>query len=224
MFTGFTDETFEFFMAIRFNNNKAFFHESYDWYLRAVRQPALALAEALAPAAEALDESLERRPGRVVSRINRDIRFTKDKSPYRDHIFLAFRRPGEERRSSLGAYFEIDESAAFYGMGFYGENRPLMNALRRRMREGAEEFLPLASAVTGEFALNGPVFKRMAVPPEVPEALREWYPRRGFYVEKRLPLALARTPELVEEVAGGFRRLKPLYDYIQSCPLEEETT
>ena len=47
MFQGYSDETFEFFMAIRFNNNADFFHSNRDWYLRGVREPSLALAEAL---------------------------------------------------------------------------------------------------------------------------------------------------------------------------------
>lgn len=86
MFQGYSDETFEFFMAIGFNNNVDFFHSNHDWYLRGVREPSLRLAEALSPVIEEIDDSLERRPNRVVSRINRDIRFSKDKSPYRDYL------------------------------------------------------------------------------------------------------------------------------------------
>ena len=56
MFQGFTDETFEFFMAIAFNNNTDFFHANHDWYLRAVREPCLQLAAALSDAVEAVDD------------------------------------------------------------------------------------------------------------------------------------------------------------------------
>lgn len=86
MFNGFTDQTFEFFMAIRFNNNRDFFHENHDWYFNHVRTPALDLAESLMDTVEKIDPDLERRPHKVVSRINRDIRFSNDKSPYRDYI------------------------------------------------------------------------------------------------------------------------------------------
>ena len=47
MFQGFSDETFEFFMAIQFNNNTEFFHSNHDWYVDAVRRPCLELAAAL---------------------------------------------------------------------------------------------------------------------------------------------------------------------------------
>ena len=102
MFQGYNDETFEFFMAIKFNNNTDFFHGNRDWYLRGVREPSLALAEALGPTVEAIDDNFERRPNRVVSRINRDVRFSHDKSPYRDYIWLSFRRPNEDRAESAG--------------------------------------------------------------------------------------------------------------------------
>ena len=94
MFQGFTDETFEFFMAIRFNNNTEFFHSNHDWYQRAVRTPCLELAAALSEAVGAVDDEIELRPNRVVSRINRDLRFSRDKSPYRDYMWLKLRREG----------------------------------------------------------------------------------------------------------------------------------
>ena len=115
MFQGYNDETFEFFMAIGFNNNVDFFHSNHDWYLRGVREPSLRLAEALSPVIEEIDDSLERRPNRVVSRINRDIRFSKDKSPYRDYIWLSFHRPRGARippaPARAGGFFPYRPSA-----------------------------------------------------------------------------------------------------------------
>jgi len=113
MFQGYSDETFEFFMAIRFNNNTDFFHSNHDWYRRAVRGPSIDLAEALGPTMEAIDPSIERRPNRVVSRINRDIRFSHDKSPYRDHIWLSFHpidgSQSTAASSPLGTYVDGQE-------------------------------------------------------------------------------------------------------------------
>ena len=77
-----------------------------DRYVRAVREPLLDLAEALGDTVRAIDPELETRPGRVLCRPNRDIRYSRDKSVYRDYMFLKFRRPGEERASTLGLYFD----------------------------------------------------------------------------------------------------------------------
>ena len=223
MFQGYSNETIEFFLAIRFNNNRPFFLENRDWYLRAVRQPSLALAEALAPVAEEIDPDLERRPHRVVSRINRDIRFARDKSPYRDYVWLAFRRPGEDRGRSLGMYFDIGDSGASYGMGFYRENRGLMDALRRRMELAPDEVLELCAPVLSEFTLYAEPNRRIKVPENVPEALRPWYAAKGFYFEKSVTdFDLIFSPALAEEVKAGFQRLKPLYRYLLNLQPGEE--
>ena len=224
MFQGYSDETFEFFMAIRFNNNRPFFLENRDWYLCAVREPSLALAQELSDTVEDLDPDLERRPNRVVSRINRDIRFSKDKSPYRDYIWLAFRRPGEERGTTLGVYFDISDEGATYGMGFYKENAGIMGALRARIETAPEEMLRLWRDVRDEFILFPRPNKRLKVPENVPEELHPWYTARGFYIEKPInDFDLIRSPALAEEIKRGYARLKPLYRYILNLqPSEEE--
>ncbi|MBO4886358.1 MAG: DUF2461 domain-containing protein [Clostridia bacterium] len=214
MFKGFTNRTDEFFMAIRFNNNAQFFHENHDWYDEAVRQPLKALAADLGPAVELLDPTLERRPERAVSRINRDIRFSNDKSPYRDYMWIGFHRPRPERSGTLGVYFDISAEGSSYGMGIYDENRPLMNGLRRQLASDARPFLEAARPALAEFALYGRSFKRMKIPPSVPEEARAWYPLRGFWVEKDLSRAQISSHALVEEITRGIELFTPLYRYI----------
>ena len=55
MFTGFERGTFEFFMALGFNNNREFFHANHSWYERSVRDPLRELCMDLAPALLKLD-------------------------------------------------------------------------------------------------------------------------------------------------------------------------
>lgn len=223
MFQGYNDETFEFFMAIRFNNNADFFHSSHDWYLRGVREPSLALAEALSETVEAIDASLERRPNRVVSRINRDIRFSNDKSPYRDYIWLSFRRPKDERVNSAELYFDLSASGGSFGMGYYRATKPLMNALRRRMVTEPERVAKLMSPVLREFTLSTDNYRRMAVPETIPEILRPLYPTRGFYFSKPLnDFALLKSPALAEEIARGYRLLTPMHQYLQTLTPEAD--
>lgn len=223
MFQGYSDETFEFFMAIRFNNNADFFHSNRDWYLRGVREPSLALAEALAPTIEWLDDSLERRPNRVVSRINRDIRFSRDKSPYRDYLWLGFRRPKEDRSTSAGLYFDLSDSGGSCGMGYYRGSRPLMNAWRRRILVEPDVLENLVRPVLGEFKLYAESYRRMVIPEDVPELLRPLYPVKGFYFERELnDFSLLKSPALADEIARSFRVLAPLYRYLSALVPEED--
>jgi len=222
MFSGYTDETFEFFMAIRFNNNSEFFHSNRDWYLRAVREPSLALAQELSDVIEKLDDDLERRPNRVVSRINRDVRFSKDKSPYRDYMWLAFRKPGAPRQSTIGVYFDISCDGASCGMGFYDENRPLMNALRKRLDTEPEPFLKLWNDIKNEFTLYPKSMKRMKIPDTIPEEAKIWYNLKGFYVEKEIKdFNLLKSPGLSDVLKESFGKIIPMYKYFKALPVEE---
>ena len=221
-FQGYSEDTRAFFMALRFNNNREFFQSNRDWYLRDVRTPSLALAEALGRVVETIDPGMETRPHRALSRINRDTRFSRDKSPYRDHVWIAFRRPEEEKGKTPGFYVEIDAEGAYFGLGFYAANRPLMNALRRHMRLSPAEPAAIWKKQADEFKLYGEAYKRLSVPEEVPEILRPWYVRKSFYLEKALPFSCAKSSALAEEIGAGFTRLAPLYNYVRSCAPEEE--
>lgn len=221
-FQGYPQQAREFFMAIRFNNNREFFQENREWYLHSVREPSLALAAALSETVEKIDPRMDVRPGRALSRINRDVRFSRDKSPYRDHVWIAFRRPGVEKGKSLSFYAEVDIDGVFFGMGFYAQNRPLMDALRARMRRAPDQALSLLAPLEGDFVMHGERFRRMAVPEELPEGLRDWYLRKSFYLEKTLPFQQAESGALAGTIAAGFMRLKPLYDYVSACAPEEE--
>ena len=223
MFQGYSRETFEFFMAIRFNNNREFFTANRDWYLRAVREPSYALAEALAPTLRDFASDLDYRPYRVVSRINRDIRFSKDKSPYRDYLWLSFHRPRGEESSPAELFFDLSASGARVGMGFYSENRGMMNALRQRIRTEPEPVAALFESVSGEFNLHVNAYKRMAIPDIVPDSLRGVYPAKDFFFEKPIrDFELIQSPALADELAAAFRRLAPLYRLLAALvPIEE---
>lgn len=217
MFSGFTDETFEFFMAIRFNNNRDFFQANHDWYVRAVREPARALAGRLEPAVREIDPEVDARPTRVVCRPNRDTRFSRDKSPYRDYLFLAFRRPGEDRKSTMGMYFDLSDEGASFGAGFYDRNMPLMNALRCAILAEPERVMALTRAAERDFTLHGDEIKRMRVPERVRGALLPWYKLRGFYLEQEIrDFELIKSGRLADRLLEGYRALAPLYRYINS--------
>ena len=222
-FTGFSHETIEFFMAIRFNNNREFFHANHDWYERAVRRPCLALAEDVQDCVRAIDPDIEVRPMRVVSRINRDIRFSNDKSPYRDYMWLHFRRPTEHKGSTPGFYFDIGVDGVSCGMGFYDQNKPLMNALRCEILRSPETVLALVQPLERDFLFCPKPFKRMRIPDSVPEALRAWYALKGFYMECPLnDMDRITSPGLANWLIGCYEALTPLYHFLmQLTPLAE---
>src|SRR5579863_3871640 len=91
----FTRETFRFFRDLARNNKKVWMDANRERYLQTVVQPFRRLLEAVRPDVLQLDARLDTsaRGGRNFSRINRDIRFAKDKTPYRPQMYLKFPAP-----------------------------------------------------------------------------------------------------------------------------------
>lgn len=213
MFTGFTAETREFLMAISFNNNREFFHENHDWYLRALRGPLLELAGELSSTIEEIDPELERRPERTVSRINRDLRFSRDKSPYRDYMWIGFHRP-DNKGGFPGFYVDLSAEHMGYGMGFWEDNKPLMEALRQRLLNRPGELSDIVRKAAAGRQLGLRTYRRMAVPEGVLPEEKPWYMMRSFVISGDVnDDSLIQSPRLAEFLKREYLGMAPLYRY-----------
>src|SRR5713226_7264917 len=98
----FTQETFRFFRDLGRNNKKVWMDAHRERYQSAVVQPFRRLLEELAPAVLTLDDRFDTtgRTGANFSRINRDIRFAKDKTLYKTHMYLKFSVPAPGKRET----------------------------------------------------------------------------------------------------------------------------
>src|SRR5215469_18646359 len=91
----FTQETFRFFRDLGRNNKKVWMDAHRERYQAAVVQPFRRLLEEMAPVVLGLDDRFDTtgRTGANFSRINRDIRFAKDKTLYKTQMYLKFQQP-----------------------------------------------------------------------------------------------------------------------------------
>lgn len=215
MFTGFPEETIRFFLELRFHNEASFFNSHRDEYEQFVREPFYGFIEAMAPAVRDIAGDMELRPSKCLARIRRDTRFSKDKSPYRDHMWLLFRRAGETREASAMYWFELAPDRVEWGLGFWDNNRPAMDALRKRMREKPDEVLQAfrdARVPAEGLDFYGARYQRMAIPPGLPQTLQELYPMKELYVKRvNVPLRTAYSQEIVTQCSQDLLQLKPLY-------------
>lgn len=217
MFEGFDKGTFEFFMALSFNNNRDFFHSNHAWYEQSVRAPLRGLCMELASGMLEIDGELEVRPARVISHINRDLRYSRDKSPYRENMWLGFHRMGCEKKDCLHFYFDINALGAHVGVGMYGADRLWTDGIRRLIR-GAPETAGAIFPHEGpeNFESGGAEYRRMAVPEGTPAELAHWYLRKSFYVEHAYSPAELMSAALAEDILSRLKRLKLLYDFMYS--------
>ena len=215
MFTGFTEETVRFFLDLKFHNNSAYFHANHDRYVEEVQHVFYDMIDALAPDMLKIDPQMEVRPHKCLSRIHRDTRFSRDKSPYRDHLWFLFRRAGEPREKSLFYYFEFGPDRLGWGMGFWDENREALDLFRKRMQanpDGILAFLDDLDLAQKKLILGGSVHKKMNVPAGIPERLKRWYLSKDFYIWRENPdYRMVYSERILREVRKDFRTLAPLY-------------
>ena len=215
MFTGFTDDTVQFLMDLKFHNETSYFHANHDRYVETVQAPFYAMIEDLAPEMRKIDPLMEIRPYKCLSRIHRDTRFSRDKSPYRDHHWFLFRREAEPREKCLFYYFEFGPDRLDWGMGFWGENREVMDIFRKRMRADPSAVLSMFEEMNlpvRKLCLGGSAFRRMEIPPEIPESLRRLYASREMYISRvDPPRRWAFSEKVLREVQKDFVLLAPFY-------------
>ena len=220
MFSGFPEETVRFFLELRLHNETSFFHAHQEEYQQGVREPFYAFIRELAPVMLGIDPSMETRPDKCLARIHRDTRFSKDKSPYRDHLWLLFRRAGESRENAVMYWFELSPESIEWGLGFWGRNQPAMDALRRRMLTKPSEItsaLRQSGIPNKDLQVFGDRYLRMKPPDGMPFELAALYPLKEMYIQRvEPPFHLCFSKELTDIVAKDFLRLKPMYELLRS--------
>ena len=119
-FTGFTPQTIDFLWELRMNNHKAFMEENRQRYQTVLKEPFDCLTKELIQRIEEIGKGMPRQAS--ISRINRDIRFSKDKSPYRPKRWMVLhdgKQAGTDWKCQPVFYFELTPEAYYTGMGLY---------------------------------------------------------------------------------------------------------
>ena len=182
-------------------------------YKKEVQHPLLELAAALMPTVLQIDPEVDQRPGAVVSRINRDTRFTKDKSPYRDHAWLGFRHPGTYIGESFVIYAEFQRESYGYGMGMWTGNPEMMGRIRANILSAPDRFLELVNreAFARRFTLQGDRYKKLRYP-NADQQLEAYLNMKGLsFCFSSTELSNTLGPQIYEEIRDAFLLLKPLY-------------
>lgn len=104
----FTQEYINFFKELESNNNKEWFHKNKTTYKEHVETPFNLFVGRLLQVFHKLDKSIGVNPSEAVFRINRDLRFSKDKTPYKLFKSALISTKGRKHKEEPGFYLEID--------------------------------------------------------------------------------------------------------------------
>jgi uncharacterized protein (TIGR02453 family) len=214
-----TKDTIRFFRELVRNNNKPWMDANRDRYRAVVVEPLRALLDRLAPAARKLNSGfvITGRANDNFSRINRDIRFARDKTPYRPHMYLLLSEAGGEGGQ---LYAGVSADAVTCGFRIYGGGRtsPLVQFGRVRGRDnpqwierqkrrfGKKYESYWYSTEKGEWTKH----KGWPTAPEQWKKLQAWIVRRKFS-----PAAATRSG-FEREVAKVFGDVYPFYEFTSS--------
>lgn len=133
------DQVLHFLRSLAENNSKEWFDMHRDEY-ECVKKESVALAEKLLAGLNQLDPTLGLTDARkCIFRINRDVRFSADKSPYKTHIGMFFNKGGKSKPTA-GYYLHIEPGKSFAGGGIYGPQAAELNAIRREIYFNCVEF------------------------------------------------------------------------------------
>lgn len=119
----FSAETLGFLRDLENNNTRDWFNAHKDRYLAAWKAPAEALIEAMC---FRLQVETDTPHDAKLFRIHRDVRFSKDKTPYSPHIHILFRREG----SKMGLFFGLQTDRLVLGAGMMGFDKGQLSAYR----------------------------------------------------------------------------------------------
>jgi uncharacterized protein (TIGR02453 family) len=214
----FTRATFQFFRDLARNNKKVWMDANRERYQEYVVKPFRRLLEEVSPAVLQLDSRFDTsgRSGANFSRINRDIRFAKDKTPYRAQMYLKFSAPfpGEGETGQL--YTGISADAVTAGFRIYCGSKRKESALgliadARLMAE--PKWIAVQKKRLGKryesywYSLEKKEWKQQRGWPVGPE---DWKKLQAWVVRRKLRSADATKAAFPSEIARIFRDLYPL--------------
>ena len=207
-FGGFPAAALDFYDDLEVDNTRSFWEAHKQVYAEAVRAPMVALCAAVAPEFAREGESAK------VFRPHRDVRFSKDKTPFKTHQG-AFVAAGE----ATGWYVEVSPRGVRTGAGFYDASPPRLAAYRAAVDH--ERFGPelerLLDGLRGQgFEVGGDRLKTR------PRGFPADHPRLDLLRHRSLAVTrslgfepVIHTPELADVVRADWRALRPLVEWVR---------
>ena len=224
-FGGFRPAAFEFLRDLSRNNRADWFEANRDVYEREVREPMRRLVATLDARLGSIAPEIIGDPKRSMFRIHRDIRFSRDKSPYKTNsgAWLYHRDAGRKvgrdgEGGGAGFYFHIDPTTCFMAGGMWMPARPALLRIREAIaaRPAALSRLTSAPGFRRRFdGLSEEVKLRRVprgFPPDHPAA--EWLKLESFTARAPIERSVATSPRLVDRLCRDFELLVPLVRWL----------
>ena len=210
--------TLDFLTAIKCNNNRDWFLANRPSYLDA-KDNFESFVQGVIDRIILFDPIIKGLEAKsCVFRINRDIRFSNDKSPYKSHFGAFIVRGGKKNGDKYaGYYFHIEPGASIMAGGAYTPPAPWLSAIREKISDSPEEFMKITGekdfikyfkSIDGEKLKTAP----KGYPKDHPQI--ELLKYKSYLVVNEAPDKLVLSKDYMDHVVNVFKAMKPLNDYL----------
>lgn len=216
-FDGFGDRAFAFLKALKFHANREWFQENKPLYESELKNPLGDLVETAGTACE--KAGLPFRGNRKTSpfRIYRDVRFSKDKNPYKTNVGAVLSRTGTKKDVG-GVYMHFEPDNCFFASGLWFPPSPQLKALREQIVARREDFLKIEKelkknglALGTDHSLNRlPNAFKTVEDPDLQRLLK----LKMFTVSQPFDQQRAHSADLVKDVVKFSKTVLPLMNFI----------
>ena len=219
-FDGFPRDFFKFLRELTANNNRVWFEENKARFRESVQAPMAAFITAMAPRLRKVSKHFVADPrpnGGSMFRIYRDVRFSKDKRPYKEHAACHFRHALGKDVHAPGYYMHLAPDEVFFGGGMWMPPSDALQKIREHIagKPSAwkairvdKRFVKAFGDVDGE-ALSRPP---RGYAPDHP--LIADIKRKSFFAMHQSSLKSASSVGFVDEVAEAFSAASPLMKFL----------
>ncbi len=210
----------KFFKDLSKNNNREWFAANKDRFKLTVEAPFLQLVHDLIEEMKQLDPRIQITAKDAMFRIYKDIRFSKDKTPYKEHIGAIVSQGGRKDYVSPGLYFEIGKDGIVVYSGIYMPDKKQLEKIRYYIADHQTEF---------KKAINSKAFiKRFGVilgeqnkvlPAELKEAAKTQplIYNKSFYFGCKLDASVLSSPRLLKELVQCYRDAFSVNAFLESA-------
>jgi uncharacterized protein (TIGR02453 family) len=211
--THFTEEYHKFFRGLARNNNKEWFDKNRKTYDQYVKEPFHAFVEEMIVRIHADNPDILITASEAIFRINRDIRFSKDKTPYKTHLSAFISPGGKKAKDEPGFYFQLGVDGIRIYSGIYLPDKAKLEKVRRFIANNLHEFdkiIENKNFVAKYGGILGEKHKR--VPPEFKEASEKQplIANKNYYVTTTLDTTFITKDKLSEILMEYYFAVKPL--------------
>jgi uncharacterized protein (TIGR02453 family) len=219
----FTEDFEVFFKELSENNNRDWFLENKKRYEKSVKQPFQAFVADMILRMQKYDDQCRIEPKDAIFRINRDIRFSKDKTPYKTQVSAVIGRGGKKEMALTGMYLELGSGHARVYGGVYMPTKEQLQGIRQEILYNQKEFenLVLDKTFVKYFKeIRGEKNKRL--PSEFAEIQNEQplIANKQFYYYSNLEPKIITSDSLIDEMFKRFEASLAIRQFLHA-PLND---